>query len=366
MSVILWLTDNYPPQRGGMAQSCDRIVDGLRRAGVQIEIIHFVNKEVKIRRQQQQNGGYTAIPYVNSEAHVLNITWNHIKTIGGIDSIVCFGGYLSMIGAPVFSQWLGVKLITLIRGNDLDAGIFTPRKRGILQDVLEASSQICAVSTDKVFKIQKWLKVDNVHFVPNSINLGEWRATDSELKFAVDWKASNSNGKTVLGLFGQLKAKKGLDFFLEALRRTSWVENTHLLLIGETEEHLSDLLEQVGWSYTILPFHDRYELMKYYLCCDAMVIPSYYDGMPNVLLEAGALGVPVIASNVDGMADVVSNGADGLLFEAGNDDACKKALYQFFSMNKEERTEMGEKLKNTINTKYTLEDEINAYKNLML
>lgn len=363
MSSVLWLTDHYPPQRGGMAQSCDRIVNGLRQAGYTIEIIHFVNRDRKISRKQQQNGGYTAIPVSNSEAHVLNITWNYIKTLGSFDYIVCFGGYLSMIGAPVFSQWAGVKLVTLIRGNDLDISIFTPRKRGMLEDALRQSSLIFTVSSDKAEKIRKWLGHTEVHYIPNGIEVNEWQPTSSELEFARDWKKERGESQLTLGIFGQLKAKKGLDFLMEALKRTSLVDKTHLLLVGDVEEHLTEELEQMTCSYTVLPFHDRYELMKYYLCCDALVIPSFYDGMPNVLLEAGALGIPVIASNVDGMADVIAHQEDGLLFEPGNEDSCRKVLYQFFSMSGEDRQLFGQRLKTKIATEYSQTNETHAYKN---
>ncbi|GAA0189483.1 hypothetical protein GCM10009122_49810 [Fulvivirga kasyanovii] len=363
MPSCLWLTDHYPPQRGGMAQSCDRIVNGLRRAGYTIEIIHFVNQERKIRRKQQQNGGYTAIPFSNSEAHVLNIAWNYIKTLGSFDYMVCFGGYLSMIGAPVFSQWAGVKLVTLIRGNDLDISIFTPRKRGMLEDALRQSSYVFTVSSDKAEKIRKWIGHEEVHYIPNGIDTGEWQPTSGEFEFAREWKKERGEGQLTLGIFGQLKAKKGLDFFLEALKRTSLVEKAHLLLVGDVEEHLEEDLGQMNCSYTILPFHDRYELMKYYLCCDALVIPSFYDGMPNVLLEAGALGIPVVASAVDGMADVIEHEEDGLLFEPANEDSCRKALYSFFSMPAEERQALGQQLKVKIETHYTQTYETNAYKN---
>ncbi|MBL6449397.1 glycosyltransferase [Fulvivirga sp. 29W222] len=345
-----------------MSQSCDRIVNGLRQAGFTIEIIHFVNRDRKIRRKQQQNGGYTVIPFSNSEAHVLNVAWNYIKTLGSFDYIVCFGGYLSMIGAPVFSQWAGVKLVTLIRGNDLDISIFTPRKRGILEDALRQSSLIFTVSSDKADKIRKWIGHEGVHYVANGIDTMLWQPTSGELEFAKEWKRQQGEEQLTLGIFGQLKAKKGLDFFLEALKRTSLVEKTHLLLVGDVEEHLEEELEQMRCTYTVLPFHDRYELMKYYLCCNALVIPSFYDGMPNVLLEAGALGVPVISSAVDGMADVIAHEEDGLLFEPADEDSCRETLYQFFSMTGEEQLMLGQHLKTKIETQYSHTHETLAYK----
>ncbi len=143
MRKILWLTENYPPQRGGMAQSCDRIIHGLRSVGFEIEIIHFTNKRVgNLQRKQQKNGGYTAIEFEESEAHTLNLAWNYIKTLEKFDYLACFGGYLSMIGAPLFSKWKEIPLITFLRGNDFDVSVFVPRKRNILEDAL-ANPNLC-------------------------------------------------------------------------------------------------------------------------------------------------------------------------------------------------------------------------------
>ncbi|MEM6831416.1 MAG: hypothetical protein AAF551_12965, partial [Bacteroidota bacterium] len=83
MSIrILWLTENYPPQRGGMAQSCDRIINGLRKVGYVIEIIHFTSQPSRKERKTQKMGGYTSVGFVESESHTLNMTWHYIKDLG--------------------------------------------------------------------------------------------------------------------------------------------------------------------------------------------------------------------------------------------------------------------------------------------
>ena len=358
---LLWLTENYPPQRGGMAQSCDRLIHGLRNTGYEIEIIHFTAKGKAFVRKQQENGGYTAVVYEDSEPHTLNIAWNYIKTLGSFDYLISFGGYLSMIGAPIFAQWMETKLITFLRGNDFDTSIFTPRKRDTLQYALEKSFRVFSVSGEKLYKINRWIADLSVHFIPNGIDLQDWNPTKSEIDFAKQWKSEYCPNKTCLGLIGQLKPKKGVQFFINALSKTSLKDEIHLLLIGDIEESHQEEIGEKGLSYTLLPFQDRYELMKYYLCCDALVIPSFYDGMPNVMLEAGSLGIPVIASDVDGMADLISHEQDGLLFRVGDEDACRKGLYRFMAL-KDNWKDLGQALKRKIENKYTVDHEIDAYK----
>lgn len=360
---LLWLTENFPPQRGGMAQSCDRIVTGLRSEGYEIELIHFTAQTVPLTRVQQQGGGKTSITHIESESHTLNVAWSYIKTLGDFDFVVAFGGYLSMIGAPVFARWMGTKLITFLRGNDFDTSIFTPRKREMLEYALKESSVVFSVTQDKVWKLNKWLPEVNAQFVPNGIDLAAWEPATSERDFASNWRSKQDQAHC-FGLFGQLKAKKGIDFFLEAFRKTNLVAKVHLLFIGEIEESFSATLEEANINYTHLEFLDRYQLMKYYLCCDAVVIPSYYEGMPNVMLEAGALGIPVIASNVDGMKDMINHNEEGLLFEVGNIDACRRSLYDFMNLPDHGKS-LGKSLKNKILNSYSSSHETQNYKELI-
>ncbi len=343
-----------------MAQSCDRIVGGLRGEGFEIEIIHFTAQTIRLTRIQQQGGGKTAITHVESESHTLNVAWSYIKTLGSFDYVVAFGGYLSMIGAPLFARWMDTRLLTFLRGNDFDTSIFTPRKREMLEYALKESAIVFSVTQEKVWKLTKWLPEVNVHFVPNGIDLSSWEPTLSERDFADQWR-SERNSELCFGLFGQLKAKKGIDFFIEAFRKTNLSAKVHLLFIGELDEHFITGLNEAEISFTHLDFLDRYQLLKYYLCCDAVVIPSFYEGMPNVMLEAGALGIPIIASNVDGMKDMIDSEEEGLLFQVGDIDACRRALYDFAELPDQGKS-LGAKLKMKILNAYTSSHETKYYK----
>lgn len=347
-----------------MAQSCDRIVDGLRKLGYTINVLHFTSRETPFQFIQQLNGWYAAVPFEESEAHTLNRTWEFVRH-KPISALVCFGGYLPMLAAPVFSRWLTVPLLSMVRGNDFDSSVFTPRKRDVMRDALEASRLVSAVSKDKVEKIQLLYPQVNVQFVPNGIDTESWNPSASELLFSEKWKSEHSKNKICIGLFGQLKAKKGVFFLLEALRESSVLEKIHFLLIGETSDDVQQVLASNKFSFTSFPFLDRYELLRYYLCCDAVAIPSFYDGMPNVLLEAGALGIPVIASETGGMKDVIRNQQNGFLFPPGDASACLKAFFDFVNLSHEKRKQVGEALQSTIEGSYTVKHEITHYEQLL-
>lgn len=358
---ILWLTENYPPQRGGMAVSCDRIVRSLREKGVRIDLAHFSRRYRDWRVEKKFNGQHFSCPVREDIAHTMNRLWSLIenkKEENHYTHVVAFGGLLPMIASPVFSTWMGVPLITMIRGNDFDAGIFSLKRGDILREALKTSSCICAVSKDKVEKISALYPQAKIEWTPNGIDLTDWEFSGEDISLAKKWRVSTVCGSgrvisetkppipadlRVLGFFGQLKRKKGSLFFLESLLRSGHASKFHLLFVGDAEEEMLEWLEanKEEVHFTFLPFLDRYELLPYYASCDMIVIPSFYDGMPNVLLEAAALGIPAIATTVGGMRDVLENKENAFLFSAGDEHDCRVAIESAATASDEELKRLG-------------------------
>ena len=359
------LTETYPPQRGGMAQSCDRLVAGLRSRGIAVDVVHFTSQQKAPEPAMQQGGYYLPVSYSDSEAHTLNVAWPLLSRLPEPDVLVAFGGNLPVWAGPVYARWAQKPLMTCLRGNDFDMALFTPRKREMLEAALHHSIAICAVSQEKVWKIRQLYPEVPVHFTPNGIDREEWKTSQGEEAFAERWREEHLQGKRCLGVFGQLKAKKGLGFLLDSLRMNPMREQLHFLLIGELAEEVQAQLENSQISYTHEPFLDRYELLKYYRCCDGICIPSYYDGMPNVLLEAGALGVPVIATAVDGMKDVLEPVLSELLFAVGDAHGCRKVIHHWLSAKTEERQQWGQSLATHINDHYNQSQELDTYEKIL-
>jgi glycosyltransferase involved in cell wall biosynthesis len=278
-----------------------------------------------------------------------------------------FGGYLPVIAGPVFSKWLKVPLISLLRGNDFDHALFTPRRRQILLDCLEASEAIGCVSREMINKLKSIKPELKLLYTPNGIRLDDWKLMKSEEDFGVTWINKYAAGKNVIALFGHLKEKKGLKVLLEAFRSSEKLrKNSLLLLVGELENSAQMELSELQVPYHVLPFLDRYELLRYYGIADLIVIPSYYDGMPNVLLEAGALGVPVAGSDTGGIHDVLYPECKDMLFIPGKSEDLRNLLIKFFEQPIEYRKSIGLRLKELIKIHYNHLKEIEHISNLIL
>ena len=332
---ILWITENYPPQRGGMAVSCDRIIRSLRELGTEIDVAHFSTRYLRWKIEQKVNGRQFLCPVREDLSHAVNRLWSLIEN-EEYTHIVNLGGLISMTASPVFAEWMKIPLVTLIRGNDFDTGIFSLKRADILRRALETSAVICAVSRDKVKKISAIYPHKKVVWTPNGISLDDWEFSGEDRNSANKFRSENVQpDQKVLGLFGQLKRKKGGLFFLENLLRSGFVVKFYLLLVGEIDDETNNFLQTHRQSigFTHLPFLDRYELLPHYAACDFVVIPSFYDGMPNVLLESAALGIPCIASDTGGMRDVLENELNAILFKTGDDGSCRKAIERAFKLN---------------------------------
>lgn len=331
---IFWLTENYPPQRGGMAVSCERIVRSLRETGVEIDTAHFSTRYLHRKSEQKLNGKHFSCPVEEDISHAINRLWNSVEN-ENYTHIVSYGGLISMTASPVFARWMNIPLITLIRGNDFDAGIFSLKRADIVHRALENSAAICAVSRDKVKKISALYPHKKVVLTANGISLKDWEFSPEDMRAAENFRAANLQpGQKVLGLFGQLKRKKGGLFFLENLLYSDFAEKFYLLLVGEIDKETDDFLQakQSQIAFRQLPFLDRYELLPHYAACDFVVIPSFYDGMPNVLLESAALGIPSISSNTGGMRDILTDGETSILFETSSDGSCRGAIEKAYSL----------------------------------
>ena len=308
---ILLVTENYPPDRGGMSESCDRIVRGLTRENVAVDILHFDRRAARPELRR----AHLRWPLEQDPAHTINCAWNRARVafdMEAVTHVVAFGGYLPLLAAPAFAAWIDRPLVTLLRGNELDAGLFDTRRRPMLDDALRRSAAVCTVTTEQAAKVEALYGIEP-RLIVNGIDFELWQATDGDRAKAAPLRGE----KPLLGFFGHLKAKKGVPFFLDALRRAG--DDFRLLLVGETD--LQDLE-----GATIVAPVDRFDLIPYYLACDFVVIPSHYDGFPNVLIEAASLGKPLIASRTGGMRDLLTDGENAFLFEPGDEQGCVAAI----------------------------------------
>ncbi len=362
---LLWLTETYPPDRGGMAQSFDRIVRHLRRAGVEIVVAYLGRRATDWTVEARAAGAEIRGPWDEDPGHAINRLWALVWRLHAeapFTHVVAFGGLFPMLAGPPFAAWLRARLVTLVRGNDFDTGIFSPKRADVVRDALARASVVGAVTRDQVARIASLHPGVRVVWTPNGIDLDGWTLREEDRARGRALRAADKDGRVWLGFFGQLKTKKGTLFFLEALAGAGRLADTHLLIVGDVDEPvLAWLNAQVpAPAHTLLPFRDRYDLLPLYAATDLIVLPSFYDGMPNVLLDAAALGVPVLGSDAGAMPDVL--GPDWpLSFPAGDRHACARAIARALDVGPAERARLGQVIQRRVVAELGAQAEAQRY-----
>jgi glycosyltransferase involved in cell wall biosynthesis len=370
---VLFFTENYPPDRGGMSTSCDRIVRGLTRAGAAVDVVAFDRRVAVATLREGVRGNELRWPLDVDPAHTINCLWNHLQQSHALDRVthvVAFGGFLPLLAAPAIAAWIDRPLVTLLRGNELDAGLFDTRRRPMLDDALRRSAAVCCVTSEQAAKVSSLHRDTTTHCIANGIDFELWQLTDCDRARAAAWRNEHvSPGRRVLGFFGHLKAKKGVSFFIETLRRSGLGTRFHLLLAGDVEAQLdAQLAANHELAFTRLDARDRFDLLPLYAACDLVALPSHYDGFPNVLIEAASLGKPLLASSVGGMRDLLSDadtavdgGANAFLFRPGDEHDCRRAITRAAAIDDASLALMGARAETLARQRCDARDETQRY-----
>ncbi len=141
---------------------------------------------------------------------------------------------------------------------------------------------------------------------------------------------------------GRIMQEKGMDELFSAVERLHREgERFHLDLVGFFEDAYKERVDRLV-AEGIATFHGfQSDPRSYYAAAHCVCLPSYHEGLSNVLLEAAATGRPLITSNIPGCREAVEDGVTGILVEAKNADSLYRGMKNFLALPVERRREMG-------------------------
>ena len=142
---------------------------------------------------------------------------------------------------------------------------------------------------------------------------------------------------------GRIMKEKGIDELFSAAQRLHREQGSSFVLdlVGFFEDEYKQRVSQLE-ADGIVVFHGFQEDPRpWYALADCVVLPSYHEGMSNVLLEAAATGRPIITSNIPGCREAVQEGISGMLCRAKDEKSLYEAMNSFCRKTREEREAMG-------------------------
>ena len=130
---------------------------------------------------------------------------------------------------------------------------------------------------------------------------------------------------------GRLVGDKGLNELIAAFKALA-LPQVKLLLVGPYETELDPLkaetLHEIDQNANIITVGFQPDVRPYFAIADALVFPSYREGFPNVVLQAGAMGLPSIVTNINGCNEIIKNHQNGLVIPVKDSSALGKAMRQ--------------------------------------
>ncbi|MGE5445310.1 MAG: glycosyltransferase [Ignavibacteriales bacterium] len=166
---------------------------------------------------------------------------------------------------------------------------------------------------------------------------------------------------------GRLVNQKGFSYLLHAVNLVNRKTPLRLIVIGDGElkEELIKQAEELGVKDKVDFLGVKKNPFAYMARCDLFILSSLYEGLPNVLIEAMALGLPVISTNCPyGPSEIIEDGRNGILIPIGNPQAISEAILRVLGdkqLRDNLRTEAKRRAKD-----FSLENMVSEYTELLL
>ena len=159
---------------------------------------------------------------------------------------------------------------------------------------------------------------------------------------------------------GRMMREKGIEELLEAAKQLH-DDDTEFALLGYPDEDYQDKLDTYEKEGYIKQLGFDPDVHVYIKNASALVLPTYHEGMSNVLMEASATGRPVIATNISGCKEIFEEGVTGFSCEPKSSEDLIRALKKFLKLSREERAVMGQKARQKMEREFDREKVVDAY-----
>jgi glycosyltransferase involved in cell wall biosynthesis len=252
------------------------------------------------------------------------------------------------------SKNLGIKRILTAGGTTRDSII---KKFYVYMDetfTYRFYDYIVAVSPEIYEKLlNKNIKSAKVVIVENGIDKSLYEPDANRTNINNPFPIDNTN--KVFAVIGRLFPDKAHRHFIEAFSDIKKSYPTSVALIigeGPSEEEIRKKIIDLKLEESVFLCGVRKDMMYVYRSIDYLVLPSLTEGLPYVLLEAMLFKVPVLATDVGGIPNIVINGVTGYLVPPGNIQSLKNGMEKMLN-NPEKTREMSEEGYKLVNEKYS-------------
>jgi glycosyltransferase involved in cell wall biosynthesis len=308
---IVQIAPYYPPHLGGMENTARKISEHLAKKGHKVEVFTSYKskfgkklqstKNVKINYLKTWEFGHTPV-MLSLFSKLMHLSKNSIVHVHATHAFTPEVVYL-------VSKLKGFNYVVHLHGEIKPTGklgfLLSPYQKSIFKRFLKKASKIIVLTEEykNFFANNYKINKEKIRVVPNGLN-------ESFLQDRIKKSSHKSN----LLYVGRLSKEKNVDVLIKAI---SLLKNKIIFNIvgdGEKRKEMEDLIRSKNLNNVIMKGRKNGKtLLNLYKKSDIFLLASNSEGLPTVVLEAMASGIPVIASNVRGIRELVKN--NGILVD---------------------------------------------------
>jgi len=367
------LTWEYPPRIvGGIARHCHGLANALAVLGNEV---HIFTLDFPGSPAYEETPDGVKIHRIASElGHPNFLTWvllfNHFieKRIADVSQKIEFDvlhvhDWLTAPASIAFKHSVGKPMVLTIHSTEHGrSGIHNPDSSTI--DGLEwwaayEASKVIATSDSMKSEVCDHFRLpwEKVGIIPNAIDSGKYQGSVDRGAVRARYGVQ-SHEKLVLSV-GRLVPQKGIEYLIQAVPNVAWRHpETKFAIVGEGwyRDHLQYLAGTTGqaWRINFTGFIPDHELIALTMSADVLVMSSIYEPFGIVALEGMAAGVPVVASQVGGLAEIIEHDKTGILVHPRNPDSISWGINNVLS-NRDHARWLAENAKEKIQKTYSWE-----------
>jgi glycosyltransferase involved in cell wall biosynthesis len=332
----LLINYEYPPLGGGAGNATRAIGERLVTLGSDVTVVTMSYRNLpreetgngvriirvpSLRKSLSQSNVFEMVTYILSSVLRGPSVFSSFKP----DAMLAFLGIPSGVVAGWYKTIYRIPYIVSVRGGDVPGtqpeqmATYHKLCKPLIKKVWRGAAYVVANSKGLQDLARETMPDREILMIPNGVDVSVFKPSPKKTR----------HDEIKLLYVGRLSYEKRLDLLIEALanlKDNSW----QLTIVGEgpvrkelekkVQTHgLQDRITFAGWI-------DREELPATYGKADLFVFPSNSEGMPNVVLEAMASGLPVITTKIRGCEELVKHEENGLLIEPDNQAKLETAL----------------------------------------
>ncbi|WP_431857281.1 glycosyltransferase [Azospirillum sp.] len=339
MARLLLINYEYPPLGGGAANATANTARELARMGVAVCVVTSAFAGLPARETTADGVVIRRIPTLrrrrdrSSVVEMLAFLASSLLFTPAIarrwrpDATIAYFGLPCGPAAWLIRVLCGVPYAVSLRGGDVPGflydgiSLYHRLAAPVIGALWRRAAAVVANSDGLAALARRFAPDVGVRVVPNGVDTGLFRPAEAP-------EAERKDGRLRLLIVGRLVRQKGVDCILEAMARLDAPVSLRVVGDGGAREELERQAAALGLSGRVafVGWAAREELPAAYRAADAFVFPSRDEGMPNVVLEAMASGLPVIATDIAGNRELVVDGETGVLLATDDVPALAAAI----------------------------------------